>query len=576
MISKEIIRKALGDKITDEKFKDLVSSAQKKKIPLIDYLINNKIAKAEELYSLIANQLNIPFVDFKNKSIDKKLFDLLPESIVQTHHVVIFDRDEKKNIIKVATTEPEDLQTIDFIKKKTGAEIEVHLTTPDSISNVIKQYHKGIKEEFASFTGSAPLTGKNIKTDKLSFVLDNVPIVKIVDTVLEYAIFEGASDIHIEPEEKDIVIRYRIDGVLKDVMTLPKEIQAGILARIKVLSNLKLDEHRLPQDGRFKVETDEVKVAFRVSVIPVYDGEKVVMRLLDASKQLLTLEQLGIQKQPLEAVKRNIKKPHGIVLVTGPTGCGKTTTLYTILNILNTTQVNILTIEDPIEYRIARVNQSQINPKIGFTFASGLRAMLRQDPNIIMVGEIRDQETAEIASHAAMTGHLVLSTLHTNDATGAMPRLAEMGVPSFLVASTTNLIIAQRLVRKICPHCIQTYTLDKDEIAEIEKQFKMQDVIEFLTTFGEVEQGTAANEITFYRGKGCIKCAQRGYKGRIGIFEVLEVTDTVSDAILKTISKEEMEKLAHAQGMITMAQDGFIKAKQGITTLEEIIRVTKE
>jgi type IV pilus assembly protein PilB len=398
-----------------------------------------------------------------------------------------------------------------------------------------------------------------------------------VDTLLEYAIFESASDIHIEPTEKDIVIRYRIDGILRDVMTLPKNIQPGIIARIKVLSNLKLDEHRLPQDGRFKIETGDYRIAFRVSVLPVFDGEKIVLRLLDESKQTLTLEQLGILEKPLEILKKNIKKPHGMILVTGPTGSGKTTTLYTMMNLLNTPQVNISTVEDPIEYRMSRINQSQVNPKIGFTFATGLRALLRQDPNIIMVGEIRDQETAEIATHAAMTGHLVLSTLHTNDAAGAIPRLSEMGVPNFLIASTVNVIIAQRLVRKICQNCIQSYTLAQEDIIQIEKQFKFSDIIQSLKKNNEIDsEDLSLNELHFFKGKGCVKCGYRGYKGRIGIYEILENNQQLAALISKNATREDIYQYAIKNNLITLPQDGFIKAKQGLTTIEEILRVTKE
>ncbi|MFH1582780.1 MAG: GspE/PulE family protein, partial [Candidatus Falkowbacteria bacterium] len=380
-----------------------------------------------------------------------------------------------------------------------------------------------------------------------------------------------------EPEEKDVIARYRVDGILRTVMTLPKNVQPGIIARIKILANLKVDEHRLPQDGRFKISAKEYKVSFRVSIIPTFDGEKIVMRLLSEKAQVLTLEQLGLQPSALETIKRNISKPHGMILVTGPTGSGKTTTLYTVMNILNTPEVNIMTIEDPIEYRMPRVNQSQVNPKIGYTFATGLRAFLRQDPNIIMVGEIRDQETAEIAIHAAMTGHLVLSTLHTNDAVTTLPRLSDMGVPAFLVASTTNIIIAQRLVRKICPNCIQSYKLDKQTIVELKQQLDLENIMKTLEEkkiIINASQGIEA--LLFYRGKGCKQCSNSGYKGRLGIYEVLEVTDEMSELILKKASPTELKKQAEKQNMLTIIEDGFIKTKNGITTIEEIMRVTKE
>jgi len=373
-----------------------------------------------------------------------------------------------------------------------------------------------------------------------------------------------------------VMVRYRIDGILRNVMTLPKSVHAGIIARIKILSNLKLDEHRLPQDSRFKIHTNEYKVSFRVSAIPTYDGEKIVLRALNEQTGVISLEQLGFHKKPLERVKRNIKKPHGLILVTGPTGSGKTTTLYAILNILNQPEVNITTIEDPIEYRMPGLNQSQVSPKIGYTFASGLRSFLRQDPDIIMVGEIRDKETAEISIHAALTGHLVLSTLHTNDAPTTLPRLSEMGIPAFLVASTTNVIIAQRLVRKICQDCIESYTLTKIEIAKLEKQINLESIIKTFDQEGLTTKKQTKESLLFYRGKGCKKCDKTGYKGRVGLYEVLEITPEIAELILKGAPAKDIAQAGKNQGMLTILEDGFIKSKTGITTIEEVLRVTKE
>jgi type IV pilus assembly protein PilB len=359
-------------------------------------------------------------------------------------------------------------------------------------------------------------------------------------------------------------------------MTLPKSAHAGIMARIKILSNLKLDEHRLPQDGRFKIKNQDYQVAFRVSIIPAFDGEKAVLRLLPDTAQQLSLEQLGFQPQSYEIVKRNISKPHGMILVTGPTGSGKTTTLYTILQILNKPEVNISTVEDPVEYKMPGINQCQVQPKIGFTFASALRAFLRQDPNIILVGEIRDNETADIAINAAMTGHLVLSTLHTNDAATTIPRLTDMQIPTFLIASTLNLVIAQRLVRKICKNCIESYKLDKRMIDELEKQFNIPELEKNLVQLGYLPKGQKLTQVLFYRGRGCQQCDNSGYKGRLGIYETLEVDETISELITKRAEKEEIHNVAVKNGMLTIVQDGFIKAKQGITTIEEVLRVTKE
>ncbi len=577
MLKQEQIQQIiLKSKILPEgELKKAVNEASNENIPLSDYLIRQKILSENGLYENIANHFGVSFIDLKKKIIRKDLLQIVPENLVQTHQIVAFEKDG--DTMKFATTDPSNLEIIEFLKKKINSVPEIYVTSPASIKEVIKQYHKGIRAKFQEM--AKPSEKEELAADKtdLKKLAQDLPIIRIVETLLEYAIYENASDIHIEPTEKDVIVRYRIDGILKEVMTLPKKIQSGVVARIKILSNLKLDEHRLPQDGRFKVSTDEYNVAFRVSIIPVFDGEKIVLRLLNESAQILSLEQIGLLTKAYDLVKKNIKRPHGMILVTGPTGSGKTTTLYTILNLLNRPGVNISTIEDPIEYRMPRVNQSQVNTKIGFTFSIGLRALLRQDPNIIMVGEIRDQETAEIAANAAMTGHLVLSTLHTNDAVGALPRLREMGIPSFLVASTTNVVMAQRLVRKICPNCIVSYNLSKKAILELEKQINFKELLNTL----EKEKAISSSKVSpssllFYRGKGCRECNQTGYKGRIGIYEVLEIDHKIADMITKNSSGEDLLTAARQKEMITMLEDGFIKAKMGITTIEEVIRVTQD
>ncbi|MBU0722280.1 Flp pilus assembly complex ATPase component TadA [Patescibacteria group bacterium] len=573
MLSNQQLKKILekSNIIPTQKFEKFSKEAEKTGKTLENYLIEKKITTSSSLYENAAGYFKVPFINLKNQIIRKDVLLNIPEPIASTHQIICFAIDDKE--IKIATLDPENIEIFEFIRKKTNLKPVIYLTAPESLNYVLKQYHKSLKAEFKDLTDE----NVNVGDANLKKLAENLPIIRIVDTLLEYAIFEGASDIHIEPEEKDIIARYRVDGILKTVMTLPKTVQQGIIARIKILANLKVDEHRLPQDGRFKISTKEYKISFRVSIIPTFDGEKIVMRLLNEKAQVLTLEQLGLQPSALESIKRNISKPHGMILVTGPTGSGKTTTLYTIMNILNTPEVNIITIEDPIEYRIPRVNQSQVNPKIGYTFAVGLRAFLRQDPNIIMVGEIRDQETAEIAIHAAMTGHLVLSTLHTNDAVTTLPRLSDMGVPAFLVASTTNIIIAQRLVRKICPNCIQSYKLDKQTIVELKQQLDLENIMLMLEEkkiIINAKQGIEA--LLFYRGKGCKQCSNSGYKGRLGIYEILEVTEEMSELILKKASPAELKKQAEKQNMLTIVEDGFIKAKNGITTIEEIMRVTKE
>jgi len=568
LISAEIISEADFDKYNKE------SESVRKEI--ISFLVEKEIITNTTLYQAVANFYKVPFINLKNQTIRKDVLLTIPETISTAHRIIAFDSDTKK--IKLAVNDPEDLEIFSFIRKKTGLEIEIHLTTPENIKEALKQYHKSLKAEFNYLQGDVDKASDSANDQKdLKKLAEDLPVVRIVDTLLEYAVMESASDIHIEPEEKDVIVRYRIDGILHNMMVLPKNVQSGIVARIKILSNLKVDEHRLPQDGRFKIQNKDYKVAFRVSILPTFDGEKMVLRLLNEKAQVLGLDQLGFQKSALEALQRSIDKPNGIILVTGPTGSGKTTTLYTVLNILNKPEVNISTIEDPIEYRMERVNQSQVNSKIGYTFASGLRAFLRQDPDIIMVGEIRDQETAEIAVHAAMTGHLVLSTIHTNSAAATMPRLSEMGVPSFLIATTANVIMGQRLVRKICSNCIQSYNLDEKSIKNLEDQLDVDTLLKSLvrekaimTTKGGLKS------LLFYRGKGCKKCNNTGYKGRIGIYEVLENLDNIRELILHGENTKEIHRQAVKNGMVTMMEDGFIKAKSGITTIEEVLRVSKE
>ena len=399
-------------------------------------------------------------------------------------------------------------------------------------------------------------------------------MIRIVDTLIRHAILQRASDIHIEPTEKEVLVRYRIDGILREAMTLPKKAASGIVARIKVLSNLKLDEHRLPQDGRFKVESEDYKYSIRVSILPTINGEKVVMRLLSETAKAYTLEELGLRGEALEKVQRALRRPVGMILVTGPTGSGKTTTLYAMMEILNTPEVNISTIEDPVEYRMPRVNQTQVNPKIGLTFASGLRSLLRQDPDILMVGEIRDSETASLAINAALTGHLVLSTLHTTNAAGAIPRLIDMKAEPFLISSTLNIVLAQRLVRRLCEEK-QSYTLKKSEIKSLEKYCDTSMILKVLKEEGLARPKDTLADITFFRPKPSKDCPD-GYSGRIGIFEVLAVSESIKELINKSATADEIQAQARKEGMRTMIEDGFIKAAQGITSIEEVLRVIIE
>ncbi len=582
MLNSKTIKKILLDqKLTnEEEFKDLEKQAKAKKQSLEDFLFSKKIITEESLYQIAAQNKKIEFINLKEIPIRKDVLFTIPEPLAQTHNMIVFESNE--DTLKIATLEPDDIQIQDFLQKTVDKKIEAYMTTPSALKETLKQYQKSLEAEFKDITekeskipNASEFAGKDKKN--LKELAEDLPVIRIVNTLLEYAILEDASDIHIEPLAKSVLVRYRVDGILRDVMTLPKTAQPGIIARIKILANLKLDEHRIPQDGRFKIESETYKVAFRVSFIPVYDGEKIVLRLLDEGGTILSLEDLGFQKNAYDLVKANIKKPNGMILVTGPTGSGKTTTLYTVLNLLNSPEVNIATVEDPVEYRMQRINQSQINPKIDFTFAAGLRSLLRQDPDIIMVGEIRDLETAEIAIHAAMTGHLVLSTLHTNSAAATIPRLLDMGIASFLVASTTNIIIAQRLVRKICKDCIASYNITDEIMKDLENQFDMETIIKALVKQKILaDESTPFNKLLFYKGKGCKKCGETGYKGRVGIYESLDINDEISRLIMKKASVAEIDAAAKTQGMLTMVEDGFIKAKDGTTSIEEVLRVSKQ
>lgn len=564
--------------------KEWTTATLKAPIPWEDFLLDKKVLSEEQLLKVKSEEFNVPTIDLRNEQIPADILNLVPEPIARRHKIISFAKD--KATLSLAMVDPTDLQTKEFMKKKTGLEIKVFLIAKTSLDFGLSKYHTNLEGEIKhmvregrpdAISGASGAGSDGSLDDELKKMAEEIPIIRVVDTLLEYAVIEKASDIHIEPQENAVSVRYRIDGVLHDAMTLPKAIQAALVARIKVLSNLKIDEHRLPQDGRYKIEKDGYKFSLRVSTIPIFDGEKVVIRLLDESTKAMSFEQLGFFKSQIEMVNRNIHKPHGMMLVTGPTGSGKSTTLYAALTILNTKQVNISTIEDPVEYRIVGANQMQTNTKIGLTFALGLRALLRQDPNIIMIGEIRDQETAEEAMHAAMTGHIVLSTLHTNSAAAAPPRIIDIGIEPYLIASTMNAIMAQRLVRVICVDCKTKIELDDTMKGALSKEFMLDKLVATINRENILDkQIKKFDDLEFFQGKGCDKCGNTGYKGRIGIHEILEVTPEIQELIVKRATSLEIQDEAETQGMILMWQDGFIKATLGQTTIEEILRVTKE
>jgi len=540
--------------LTAEKLSEVSDSAKNSDTSLTDVLIEKDIISDERLGQMIAESLKLPFITLAKITIPDNVIHIIPEKVARKQKVIPFSRDEYG--VKLAMSDPGNREIQEMIAKKTGEKVIPYLATERDIFNTFHIYRKELQKTYEGlFNEEIGKTG--------IFVTDEAPVAKIVDLLIDYAYQDKASDIHIEPEEKNSLVRFRIDGILHDVLVLPKNLHERIISRIKVLSKLRTDEHLAPQDGKIRMKLAEENIDLRVSIIPMADGEKAVLRLLSARFRQFSLMDLGMQEADLKKVTAATSKSYGMILSTGPTGCGKTTTIYAIVKILNTREKNITTIEDPVEYRIKGVNQIQANPKTNLTFASGLRSILRQDPNIVFVGEIRDSETAGIAVNAALTGHLVLSTLHTNDAATALPRLIDMKIEPFLVASTVNVIIAQRLVRKICEMC---KTPKEISVEELGSHIPMEIIKKNL--------GSITN-LTVYEGKGCKICHQIGYAGRIGVFEVLEVSKNIRRLITE---KNDADAIAHAaivEGMTTMLDDGLQKVGKGITTIEEVLRVTK-
>ncbi|MFH1401560.1 MAG: GspE/PulE family protein [Parcubacteria group bacterium] len=565
--------------ITEENFSSAQEKAKKSDQKVGDILISEGLITQEELIKLEAYILGIPFVNLEKEKVSPEVLKIIPEPIARSNNVVAFRKNGLN--LEVAMLDPEDLRTIEFIKKTADFKIFPRLTTPEGIKNVLRQYQQTLEAEFGEIIKKEAGAIKSVKeneavleSEDLRKVAEELPVIKIVDTLLKHAILQKSSDVHIEPTEKEVVVRYRIDGILHDAMVLPRQASSGIVARIKILSNLKLDEHRLPQDGRFKIESEDYKYSARVSVLPVFDGEKIVIRLLPETSGVHTLEGLGLRGAALEKIQENLRKPVGMILITGPTGSGKTTTLYSMMEILNKLAVNISTIEDPIEYRMPRINQTQVNPKIGLTFASGLRTLVRQDPDIMMVGEIRDNETVGLAINAALTGHLVLSTLHTNSAAGAIPRLIDMQAEPFLISSTLNCVVAQRLVRKLAGGK-ERYFLKEGDLKSLAKYCDLDRILKILKEEKIIKPKTSLKSVEFFRPKPGKDCPE-GYSGRVGIYEVLSITETIKELIVKRATSDQIQAQAQKEGMITMIEDGFIKAAQGQTSIEEILRVIVE
>jgi len=524
------------------------------------------LVSEEDLTRAKATFYNLPFINLTETSSSPDAIAKIPRAVAERNNVVPTVYDKKKNLLSVAMADPLDLEVVEFIEKKSGAKIKPFMASPSQIKGaLVERYEAGLTTEVtAALKEAVPeLAPKVIDIKKLGQVIREAPIAKIVSTTLEFAMRSRASDIHLEPQEDKTRIRYRIDGILHEKLVLPKSVHEALVSRIKILSGMKIDEKRVPQDGRFSFRADEEEVDLRVSCLPTVHGEKIVMRLLKKTGGVPPLPELGLRGKALANLQEAIDRPHGIIVVCGPTGSGKTTTLYSAISKINTSRVNIITLEDPVEYQIPGVNQVQVNPVAGLTFASGLRSFLRQDPNIIMVGEIRDNETADLAIQASLTGHLVFSTLHTNSASGSLPRLLDMQAEPFLLASSMTAIVGQRVARRICPSCKVSYTPEAEIVSEIK---------EVLGKLWQPKDG----KIRLFKGKGCPDCNNTGYLGRIGIFEVLPVTEKIGRLILERAPASTIEKQAVSEGMITMKQDGYLKVIEGISTIEEVKRVAEE
>lgn len=658
-IAKEALKKLLlQQKVVDETtLKNLDTIADQTHDSLDEVIVKRGVISDHDLAKLYAKSIDVEYTDLSSAKVPHELLTMIPERIARKYQAVLFAHD--KDGYKLAMADPEDYEAVDMIEKQLGFGTKIYAATTSDIMTLLDQYRSGLDSEInKAIKDSSDAAVPKDEEIAARDIAEDAPIAKTVNIILEYAVKSRASDVHIEPRENIVQIRYRVDGILRETMTLPRQIQAAVVSRIKILASLKLDEHRIPQDGRFKANVGSKEVAIRVSTLPVMDGEKVVMRILDESAKALTLEELGFTGHALETIVNSLKKPHGMALVTGPTGSGKSTTLYSILSSLNTPGVNISTVEDPVEYRINGVNQTQVNTKAGMTFAGGLRSLLRQDPNIIMVGEIRDSETANLAVQAALTGHTVLSTLHTNNAATCLPRLLDMNVEPFLIASTVNTVIGQRLVRRLCQKCKVAYTPKGEALEEIKKSFDVDAAVKMYKKHDEVKvehkmekpkpvahehhlksdkkvipapskeelekksilERIAADpniinrsledkpkksdlpeetiipdakpetpviaqalpaehghgSIVLYAPKGCKVCDMSGYDSRLGIYEVLDINERIAQLITAKATADDIQAAAVKDGMLTMQQDGFLKALQGLTTIEEVLRVTRE
>ncbi len=587
-------------KISDEQLTQLHEQAKSEKKPIQDLAIKANLINEKELTKLYANEIDVPFVELNTHEIKREVLKLIPERVARQYSAVLFGVSDDGSKL-LAMEDPDDIQAINFLQKQLGTDLKVHVATKANIQQALDQYRGNISSELTKViepTGEEAEEEEEVSEEDLA---EDSPVAQTVNLIIEYAVNSGASDIHIEPREDYVSVRYRVDGVLREANKLPKKVLNAVVSRIKILSNLKIDERRAPQDGRFKVQVSGQVFAMRVSTLPIVDGEKVVMRILNESGKAATLEELGYWGSALDKINKAIVQPHGMILVTGPTGSGKSTSLFSVLSMLNTPTVNISTIEDPVEYRVPGTNQTQLNPQAGMTFANGLRALLRQDPNIIMVGEIRDSETANLAVQAALTGHLVFSTLHTNNAATCLPRLLDMGIEPFLIASTVRAVVGQRLVRRLCVDCREDFEPDEATLKQLDEIFGVGNAGAMKQIHALEEQALEAGigkantskinkrsptELSTSESRilrlwkihddGCENCGHTGYKGRIGIYEVLENTPPLQKLIVGNSTSDSIQNQAIEEGMVTMQFDGFIKSLRGQTSVEEILRVTTE
>lgn len=573
----------LADKqISHEQFDKIRLEVVNRGLSAEKLILEHNYASEQAIAKARAELMGVPYISIMETGSSPEALNIIPESVAKRYQVLPFAINKAEGVLSVAMVNPADLAAADFIESKAGMKIKPYMAAGGEINEAIEErYTQSLSGEVTAALQEGGMNESGIKTldaNNLGNVIREAPIAKIVSTVLEFAIKARASDVHIEPEELRTRVRYRIDGVLQEKLVLPRTVHEAVISRIKILSGMKIDEKRIPQDGRFNFRAGEEEVDLRVSSLPTAHGEKIVMRLLKKTGKVPTLPELGLRGKALTNLQEAIRVPHGIILITGPTGSGKTTTLYSILSVVSTPMVNVVTLEDPVEYQMVGVNQVQINPQAGLTFASGLRSFLRQDPNIIMVGEIRDQETADLAIQASLTGHLVFSTLHTNSASGALPRLLDMHAEPYLLASSITAVMAQRVVRKVCDACKKPYIPPAEVIADIKAVLgplyeawrqSHPEVVE--------EAQKEKGEIRLYHGsgEGCKECGGSGYVGRIGIFEVMPVTSKIGQLIMERASSGDIERQAIAEGMMLMKQDGYLKAIEGVTTLEEVLRVAQ-